>query len=92
MPQLNFLRDPQPEVIVLGVAMPGNPRTRWHMTCKVEDFDRRSIVDTHLMVPRSCEHADLGHVLREAYDAWFNGEPWGVVPTMERALMRYSRS
>jgi hypothetical protein len=86
MPQLNLLREPTAANLVLGVGMPMGGAGRWSVTVGMADHDGRRCGDGVWSVSPNAEHADIGLVFKDAYDAWFNGDYWTVAPAVDRSL------
>lgn len=86
MPQLNLLREPTASYLTVGVSMPPPGGHRWAVSVAMRDHDGRPCGDGLWSVAQRAEHADIGLVFKDIYDAWFNGDYWHVVPAAERAL------
>lgn len=88
MPQLSLLREPTASILSFGIGMPRPNEGRWHLSAMMQDYDGRPCGDSLWAISKSAEHADIGLVLKEGYDAWFNGDWWQVPEAIDRAIRR----
>lgn len=91
MPQLNLLREPRPLILAQSVGMPLGGAGRWVFGVSVTDCDGRSLAHGDWAIKHSAEHADIGLVMKEVYDHWFNADPLTTPEATDRALRRWLR-
>lgn len=86
MPQLNLLRSSRGCSLTLDVWMPPPPMERWTVTWCAMDGSGRTDSNGALTVAAAAEKADLGFVLKAAYDHWFNADAATLGSLIEREI------
>lgn len=86
MPQLNLLKSTRESVLALEVWMPPPSKTRWALSWSAIDGTGRIDSVGALSIAAAAEKADLGFVLKAAYDHWFNADPTTLGGLIEREL------